>query len=140
MVEKQSKIDSELVPNPTTTASNQLRPQSFSPETASDRVTTRYCAVIPGEDWRGGITHLTVYPQFTRMANITVSVDDDLKQKMEQHPEINWSEVARQAFQEKLEDLELMEMIASESEFTEEDVEELSRKIDESVADQLVRE
>lgn len=81
-----------------------------------------------------------MYPQFTRMANITVSVDDDLKQKMEQHPEINWSEVARQAFQEKLEDLELMEMIASESEFTEEDVEELSRKIDESVADQLVRE
>ena len=74
------------------------------------------------------------------MPNITVSVDDDLKQKMEKHPEINWSEVARQAFQEKLEDLELMERIASESGLTEEDVEELSRKIDENVADQLIHE
>jgi hypothetical protein len=74
------------------------------------------------------------------MANITVSVDDDLKQAMDRHPEINWREVARQAFQEKLEDLELMEKIASKSQLTEEDVEELSEKIDEDVADRLVRE
>jgi metal-responsive CopG/Arc/MetJ family transcriptional regulator len=74
------------------------------------------------------------------MANITVSVDDNLKQQMDRHPEINWSEVARQAFQEKLEDLELMEKIASKSQLTEEDVEELSEKIDEDVADRLVRE
>jgi len=35
------------------------------------------------------------------MPSITVSVDDDLKDRMEQHPEINWSEVTRQAIQEK---------------------------------------
>jgi len=74
------------------------------------------------------------------MANITVSVDDDLKQAMDRHPEINWSEVARQAFQEKLEELELMEKIASKSQLTEEDVEELSEKINEDVAERLVRE
>lgn len=74
------------------------------------------------------------------MPNVTVSVDDDLKEKMNQHPEINWSEVARQAFQEKLEDLELMEQIASESQLTEEDVEELSEKIDRDAAERLIRE
>jgi len=74
------------------------------------------------------------------MANVTVSVDDDLKEKMSQHPEINWSEVARQAFKNKLDDLELMEQIASKSQLTEEDVEELSEKIDREAADQLIRE
>lgn len=74
------------------------------------------------------------------MPNVTVSVDDDLKEKMSQHPEINWSEVARQAFQKKLKDLELMEQIASESQLTEEDVEELSEKIDSDAADRLIRE
>lgn len=74
------------------------------------------------------------------MPNVTVSVDNDLKEKMNQHQEINWSEVARQAFQEKLEDLELMEQIASESQLTEEDVEELSEKIDKDAADRLISE
>jgi glycerol dehydrogenase-like iron-containing ADH family enzyme len=74
------------------------------------------------------------------MSNITVSVDDSLKQKMDKHPETNWSEIARQAFQEKLEDLELMKKISSNSELTEEDVEELSQKIDQNVADQLIHE
>jgi len=59
---------------------------------------------------------------------------------MDKHPEINWSEIARQAFQEKLEDLELMKKISSNSELTEEDVEELSQKIDQNVADQLIHE
>jgi hypothetical protein len=36
------------------------------------------------------------------MPSITVNADDDLKDRMERHPEINWSEVTRQAIQEKL--------------------------------------
>lgn len=35
------------------------------------------------------------------MSSITVNVDDDLKDRMKQHPDINWSEVIRQAIQEK---------------------------------------
>jgi len=72
------------------------------------------------------------------MANITVSVNDDLKDMMDKHPEINWSEVARQSFKEKLEDLELMDKLTSKSELTEEDVEEISKKIDGKVAERLV--
>ncbi|MFB6283630.1 MAG: hypothetical protein ABEK59_06815 [Halobacteria archaeon] len=72
------------------------------------------------------------------MANVTVTVPEDLKAKMEEHPEINWSHVARTAIQQKitdmetlqiLKDFELMDEIAAESELTEEDIEELAEKI-----------
>jgi hypothetical protein len=74
------------------------------------------------------------------MTNITVSVNTDLKKRMEEHPEINWSEVARQAFQQKINDLDIMDEIASKSELTEEDVREISEQIDRNAADQLVHE
>jgi len=74
------------------------------------------------------------------MTNITVSVNTDLKKRMEEHPEINWSEVARQAFQQKVNDLDIMDEIASKSELTEEDVREISEQIDRNAADQLVHE
>lgn len=76
--------------------------------------------------------------QLTHMANITVSVDDDLKDMMDKYPEINWSEVARQSFKKKIEDLELMDKLTSDSKLTKEDVEEISKKIDSEVAKRLV--
>ena len=51
---------------------------------------------------------------------------------MDEHPEINWSEVTRQAIQEKIEALEVMNELTSESELTERDVQEIVDKIDES--------
>jgi len=66
------------------------------------------------------------------MPTITVNVDGDLKERMEQHPEINWSEVTRQAIQEKIEALEVMDELTSESELTERDVQEIADKINES--------
>ena len=64
------------------------------------------------------------------MSSITVNVDDDLKARMEAHPEINWSEVTRQAIQEKIEVLELMDELTGESELTERDVREIADAID----------
>ena len=66
------------------------------------------------------------------MPTITVNVDDDLKERMEKHPEINWSEVTRQAIEEKIDALEVMDELTSESEFTESDVQEIADKINES--------
>ena len=66
------------------------------------------------------------------MPSITVNVDDDLKERMEEHPEINWSEVTRQAIRQKIEALEVLDEITSESDLTESDVEEIAEKIDES--------
>lgn len=63
------------------------------------------------------------------MPSITVNVDDDLKDRMEKHPEINWSEVTRQAIQEKIETLEVMDELTSDSELTESDVTEIADKI-----------
>ena len=65
------------------------------------------------------------------MPSITVNVDDDLKARMEKHPEINWSEVTRQAIQEKIEMLEMMDELTSESELSERDVQEIADKINE---------
>lgn len=66
------------------------------------------------------------------MPTITVNVDDDLKERMDKHPEINWSEVTRQAIQEKIEALEVMDELTSESELTESDVQEIADTINES--------
>ncbi len=66
------------------------------------------------------------------MPTITVNVDDDLKERMEKHPEINWSEVTRQAIQKKIEALEVMDELTSESDLTENDVQEIADKINES--------
>jgi len=66
------------------------------------------------------------------MPTITVNVDDDLKERMEKHPEINWSEVTRQAIEEKIETLEMMDELTSRSELTERDVQEIANKINES--------
>ena len=36
------------------------------------------------------------------MANVTVAVPEELKKKMEHVPDVNWSEVARQAFEDTI--------------------------------------
>ncbi|MFO8133513.1 MAG: hypothetical protein R6U10_06265 [Thermoplasmatota archaeon] len=68
------------------------------------------------------------------MPNITLSVPDDLKEKMEQHPEIRWSQVARAAIEEKIRDLELLDRLTAKSTLTEEDVEQISSQINKDVA------
>jgi predicted transcriptional regulator len=74
------------------------------------------------------------------MPSITVNVDDDLKDRMERHPEINWSEVTRQAIQEKIETLEVMDELTSGSELTESDVAEIADKINESARKRVKEE
>ena len=72
------------------------------------------------------------------MPNVTVSVDDTLKDQMDDHPEINWSEVARQAIREKIRDLRVMEELVEGSELTEEDVDELAAQIDQGATEEAM--
>ncbi|MDS0283163.1 hypothetical protein [Haloarcula onubensis] len=74
------------------------------------------------------------------MPTITVNVDDDLKEQMEKHPEINWSEVTRQAIQEKIETLDVMDELTSKSDLTESDVAEIADKINESARQRVEEE
>ncbi|REA05085.1 hypothetical protein DEQ92_02020 [Haloferax sp. Atlit-6N] len=74
------------------------------------------------------------------MPTITVSVDDALKEQMEKHPEINWSEVTRQAIRSKIEKLELMDELTADSELTDADVSEIAAKINESARKRVEEE
>ena len=55
------------------------------------------------------------------MVNITLAVPRELKEIMDKHPEMNWSEIARQAFREKASQIELLDAIAAKSKLTEKD-------------------
>jgi predicted CopG family antitoxin len=67
------------------------------------------------------------------MANLTLSVPDELYAEMKKHPEIRWSEVARQALTRKIEDLRRLEALLKDSRLREQDVAEVSRKVKERV-------
>ncbi len=68
------------------------------------------------------------------MATLSVSVSDDMKVKMERMEEINWSAVARKAFEEKIEQVEFMRNIGNKSKLSKKDVEEISNKINRSLS------
>ena len=73
------------------------------------------------------------------MANITLSLPDELQEKMKKHSEIRWSEVVRKTITKKIEVLEAMEKITKKSKFTQKDVEELSKKIKVEIYQELDR-
>lgn len=68
------------------------------------------------------------------MVSVTMSVPEDLKKKMDEFPEINWSEVARGAIREKVKKLDFMKYFSSESELTEEDAKRLGKEVSKAVA------
>jgi len=71
------------------------------------------------------------------MPTITVAVDEALKERMEQHPEINWSEVTRQAIDEQLTRLELLDELVADSDLTSADADEIAARIDERARERL---
>ena len=68
------------------------------------------------------------------MPNITLSVSKELKKEMERFPEMNWSEIARQAIRQKTVQLSVLKSITSKSKFTEKDAIALGRKINKGLA------
>lgn len=69
------------------------------------------------------------------MPNMTIRVPDDLKAALDEHPEINWSEVARQSMWEYVQKLEVAEQIAEKSELTEADAAALSDTLKQDIAE-----
>ncbi|HLD85190.1 MAG TPA: hypothetical protein VI968_01405 [archaeon] len=68
------------------------------------------------------------------MGTLSVSVPDELKEKMTRMEEVNWSAVARKAFEEKIKDIEFMHSIAKKSKLSDKDADEISTKISKSMA------
>ena len=63
------------------------------------------------------------------MATLTLAIPEELKLKMDRFPEINWSEVARQAITEKTRILGQMQQLFAKSTLTEQDAVTLGREI-----------
>lgn len=68
------------------------------------------------------------------MATLSVAVPDTLKKKMTQMEEVNWSAVARHAFEQKISQLEFMKSLAKKSNLNAKDAEEISAKVNKAMA------
>lgn len=68
------------------------------------------------------------------MTTMTLAVPSELKHKMETFPEMNWSEIARQAFIQRIKDLEFLKKFKSDSTLTKEDALRLGRELNKNLA------
>ncbi len=68
------------------------------------------------------------------MGNLTLAVPEHLHKRMHQHPELKWSEIARQAFEAKLSEAEIEERILAKTRLTEADAERIGRKVKQEIA------
>lgn len=68
------------------------------------------------------------------MVSVTLSVPSELKQKMDVFDEINWSAVAREAFTDKIADLEFIKKFKAQSSMTEEEAIKLGRELNKKLA------
>ena len=63
------------------------------------------------------------------MPNMTLSIPKNVYDEMKKYPEIRWSEVARQSIIKKISDLRRMNELLKTSTLTENDIEELDKKV-----------
>lgn len=71
------------------------------------------------------------------MTTLTLAVPDEMKKKMDSFPEMNWSEVARQAFMQKIEDMEFLRKFKEKSKITESDSMRLGKEVSKAVSARL---
>lgn len=77
------------------------------------------------------------------MAVLSVSIPEELKKKMNDLEDVNWSAVARKALEEKirwLTDIKEIERIARKSKLTEKDAKKIADTINRSVADKIMKD
>lgn len=71
------------------------------------------------------------------MTTLTLAVPDEMKKKMDSFPEMNWSEVARQAFMQKIEDMEFLRKFKEKSKLSEADALKLGKEASREVSNNL---
>ncbi len=67
------------------------------------------------------------------MVNMTLSIEEQMYKSMKKHTEVKWSDVARSAIKKKLAEIEFLDKILANSEFTESDAERIGHKIKEEM-------
>lgn len=68
------------------------------------------------------------------MANITLTMPEDLREEIKKHKEVNWSAIMRNAVQDHIRKMHIAEAIAQKSKLTQKDVEEIDRLIKKGIA------
>lgn len=63
------------------------------------------------------------------MVNMTIAIPKELHNKMKRHNEIKWSEIARRAIREYIEDLEKLDKLTAKSKLREKDIDAIDHKI-----------
>lgn len=63
------------------------------------------------------------------MPEIKIRIPEDLKRKMNEAEDVDWSKVARNAIRERSSQLALLKSLAAKSSMTEKDAGELGRKV-----------
>ena len=71
------------------------------------------------------------------MVNITLSIPEELKKKMDSIQEINWSAVAREAFNEKIRDMEFIKKFKAKRRITEEDALKWGKEVSKALSNRL---
>ena len=61
--------------------------------------------------------------------NLTVTVEDELWNKMRKHPEIRWGIVMKEAASTRLQALEVLDKVAKKTKLSEKDIEAIAVKI-----------
>lgn len=60
---------------------------------------------------------------------MTLALPDELHEKIRRYPEVKWADVARRAFQQELDKLEVLDMLLADSRMTDEKAVEWGRRI-----------
>ena len=68
------------------------------------------------------------------MAELVIEIPEELKEEMKELPKVNWQLVMRRSLKHELKEILELKRIISKSKLTEEDVLELSEKIDKSLS------
>ena len=71
------------------------------------------------------------------MATMTLAVPNELKHRLEEFPELNRSEIARQAFMQKIRDLEFLKQFKENSMMTEEDALKLGAELNKKLSKKI---
>jgi hypothetical protein len=74
------------------------------------------------------------------MANLTLSVPEQLHKRMQNYNEIKWSIVVRNTIEKRLDDLEMMDKLAAKVNLSKEDADEIAKLIKADVAKELYNE
>jgi len=71
------------------------------------------------------------------MTNMTLAIPQDLHHRMTRHTEIRWSDIARQSFERKLMELDLLDQALKHSKLTEKDAERIGHEIKRAIRKRL---